>query len=170
MRAFRPPFHTIHENLGRLLPAIFRDLRQTPLSTLAAWSNRSFPFCARRVKAPWQAARCAYRLARCVCRSSFPKISLRCDFREPSVFLKGSRFINAAQIHLSCKSLTANWGRWRKSVVLLARVLFSVSSIYHSAFGGGPFRARKKIIPKTEKSFSKRLTKYIVRYILLLNI
>ena len=38
---------------------------------------------ARRVKAPWQAARFACRLARCACRSSFPKISRRCDFREP---------------------------------------------------------------------------------------
>ena len=37
----------------------------------------------RRGKAPWRTARCACRLARSACRSSFPKISLRCDFREP---------------------------------------------------------------------------------------
>ena len=37
-------------------------------------------------KAPWQAAHCACRLARCACRSSFPKISLRCAFREPCFF------------------------------------------------------------------------------------
>ena len=37
-------------------------------------------------KAPWQTARYACRLARCACRSSFPKISLRCDFREPCIF------------------------------------------------------------------------------------
>ena len=33
----------VHENLGELTPAIFRDLRKTPLSALAARSNRSFP-------------------------------------------------------------------------------------------------------------------------------
>ena len=33
----------VHENLGELTPAIFRDLKKTPLSALAARSNRSFP-------------------------------------------------------------------------------------------------------------------------------
>ena len=35
---------------------------------------------------------------------------------------------------------------------------------------GEPFRMRRKYFKKNKKCFSKRLTKYIVRYILLLNI
>ena len=50
--------------------------------------QRFLPSSPRRVKAPWQTVRFARRLARCACRSSFPKISLRCDFREPCLFFR----------------------------------------------------------------------------------
>ena len=53
-------------------------------AALPCW-QRFLPSAARRVKAPWQTARYACRLARRACRSSFPKISLRCDFREPYI-------------------------------------------------------------------------------------
>ena len=33
----------VHENLGELTPAIFRELKKTPLSAFAARRNRSFP-------------------------------------------------------------------------------------------------------------------------------
>ena len=39
-------------------------------------------------------------------RASFPKISLRCDFREPCLF-SGHAFIKMPRLHLSCKSAAA---------------------------------------------------------------
>ena len=72
----------VHENLGELTPAIFRDLRQTPLT--ARWAAQSeFSLAARR----WQGAMAGGALCLPPCPSRlpllFPKISLRCDFREP---------------------------------------------------------------------------------------
>ena len=68
-------------------------------------------------KAPWQTARYACRLARSACRSSFPKISLRCDFREPCLF-SGHTFIKMPRLHLSCVSrrYAANGVRLPKGV------------------------------------------------------
>ena len=62
----------------------------------AAYWRRFLPSAARRVKAPWQTVRYACRLARRACRSSFPKISLCCDFREPCLFLGHAFFMRAA--------------------------------------------------------------------------
>ncbi len=77
----------------------------------------------RRVKAPWQAARYACRLARSACRSSFPKISLRCDFREPCLLTEWrnlARCVSKDKCHYStlgfplggsCHEVTDE-GRW----------------------------------------------------------
>ena len=74
----------------------FVIFRKTPLSALAARSSRSFPRRLVAGKAPWLAAHYVCRLARCACRSSFPKISLRCDFREPCLFSRARHYQNAA--------------------------------------------------------------------------
>ena len=74
------------QRLPLLFPKNLAALRFSGTLIDAPCWRRFLPSAARRVKAPWQAARFACRLARCACRSSFPKISLRCDFREPCLF------------------------------------------------------------------------------------
>ena len=70
---------------GVYLPFLLVEMMQRlePAARSAGCSReRSEAPPTRRGKAPWRTARCACRLARSACRSSFPKISLRCDFRE----------------------------------------------------------------------------------------
>ena len=89
----------IHAFLGELTPAERRDLKDNPtFAARKAVLRRVFSLCARR----WQGAMAdgALCLPPCPLRLPllFPKISLRCDFREPCLF-EGLSFINAAQIH-----------------------------------------------------------------------
>ena len=104
-RGFRPRRNCLHSS-HNFFRADERKSREAggnlpcvAAQNCAAYWRRFLPSAARRVKAPWQTARYACRLARRACRSSFPKISLCCDFREPCLFL-GHAFFYARRIHL----------------------------------------------------------------------
>ena len=109
---------------GELTPAERRDLRTTPLSALRAAQPEFSSLRSSRQGAMAVGALC---LPPCPLRLPllFPKNLAALRFSGALFIFQGTPLSNAAQIHLSCISLAANWVRGRKSAVLLARGLFS---------------------------------------------
>ena len=136
-RGFRPRRNCLHSS-HNFFRADERKSREAggnlpcvAAQNCAAYWRRFLPSAARRVKAPWQTARYACRLARRACRSSFPKISLCCDFREPCLFL-GHAFFYARRIHLHPYAYKGK--KKKASFFLFLSICFNVSKILHFTF------------------------------------